>query len=104
MNGNVIGAPGSLYRVFNSYIYLLGLFNFAVLVWLAIFSPVHRLPVAIIVSGQIIARVGYTLDKFEAIGPGESVFLVIGVVAVAYALAFLRFHAIDPVAAVRRKR
>ncbi|MGM0426624.1 MAG: histidine kinase N-terminal 7TM domain-containing protein, partial [Thermodesulfobacteriota bacterium] len=80
MNGQVIASPGKLYWAFHSYIYFLGLFNFAVLVWLAIYSPGHRLPVAIILSGQIIARVGYTLDKVEGglIGPGESVFLIIG--------------------------
>ena len=54
--------------------------------------------------GQMIGRVGYTIDKLDTdlIGPGESVLLVVGVVSVAYALAFLRFHAIDPVAAARR--
>ncbi|MDT8378976.1 MAG: PAS domain-containing protein [Desulfotignum sp.] len=35
------------------------------------------------------------------IGPGESALLTIGVVGLAYAVAFFRFHAIDPVAAAR---
>jgi PAS domain S-box-containing protein len=102
MNSYVIASPGKLYWFFNSYIYLLGLINFAVLVWLAISSPGHRLPVAIIISGQILGRVGYTLDKLQVIGPGESILLSVGVVAVAYALAFLRFHVIDPAAAARK--
>jgi PAS domain S-box-containing protein len=102
MNGNVIASPGKLFWVYNSYVYLLGILNLAVLIWLAIRSPGHRLPVAIIVFGQIMARVGYTLDKLDAIGPGESVLLVFGVVTTAYALAFLRFHAIDPIAAARK--
>jgi PAS domain S-box-containing protein len=102
MNGNVVASPGKLFWVFNSYIYLLGILNFAVLIWLAIRSPGHRLAVAIIVFGQIIARVGYTLDKLDAIGPGESVLLVIGVMLVAYSLALLRYHAIDPIAAARK--
>ena len=80
MNGNVVASPGKLFWVFNSYVYLLGILNLAVLIWLAIRSPGHRLPAAIIVFGQIIARVGYTLDKLDAIGPGESVLLVFGVV------------------------
>ena len=103
MNGNVTSSPGRLYWAFISYIFLLGLVNFVVLVRLAIRSPGHRLPVAIILSSQIIARVGYVIDKLDTdlFGPGETVLLVIGVVAVAYALAFLRFHAIDPVAAAR---
>jgi len=103
MNRYVVSSPGRLYWVFNSYVYLLGLVNFTVLVRLAICSPGHRLPVAIIVSGQIIGRVGYTIDKLDTglIGPGESVLFTIGVVAVAYALALLRFHVIDPVVAAR---
>jgi PAS domain S-box-containing protein len=40
-----------------------------------------------------------TTDLF---GPGEAVLLVVGVVCSGYALAFLRFHAIDPVAAARK--
>lgn len=101
MNRYVVSSPGRLYWVFNSYVYLLGLVNFTALVRLAICSPAHRLPVAIIVSGQIIARVGYTIDKLNTglIGPGESVLFTLGVVAVAYAWAFLRFHVIDPVVA-----
>jgi signal transduction histidine kinase len=92
-----------LYWVFHSYVYLLGLVNFAALIRLAIRSPSHRLPVAIIVSGQIFARVGYTIDKLDTglIGPGESFLLTTGLVAVAYGLAFFCFHAIDPVAAAR---
>ncbi len=103
MNRYVVSSPGRLYWVFNSYIYLLGIVNFTVLVRLAICSPGHRLPVAIIVSGQIIARVGYTIDKLDTglIGPGESVLFMVGGVAVAYAVAFHRFHVIDPVVAAR---
>jgi hypothetical protein len=73
MNGSVIASPGKLFWVLNSYIYLLGILNFAVLIWLAVRSPGHRLPVAIIVLGQIMARVGYTLGKLYVVGPGESV-------------------------------
>jgi len=102
MNRHVVASPGRLFWVLNSYVYLLGPINIVVLVRLAISSPGHRLPVAIIISGQIFARVGYTLYKLQVIGPGESILLVIGVVAVAYALAFIRFHVIDPVAAARK--
>ena len=102
MNGNVVDVHGRLFWFFNSYVYLLGLFNLVVLIWLAIRSPWHRLPVAIILCGQVIGRVAYALDKFEVIGPGESLLFIIGVVSVAYALALLRFHAIDPIAAARK--
>jgi PAS domain S-box-containing protein len=104
MNGHVNVSPGRLFWVFISYGILLGLLNLLVLVWLAISSPVHRWPVAIMLVGQMIGRLGYTLDKLDTglIGPGESVLLVVGVVSVAYALALLRFHAIDPIAAARK--
>jgi len=104
VNGHVTVSQGRLFWAFIGYGILLGLFNLSVLVWLAISSPVHRWPVAIMLVGQIIGRLGYTLDKLDTglIGPGESVFLVVGVVSVSYALAFLRFHAIDPIAAARR--
>jgi len=102
MSQYVIASSGRLYWFIYSYVYLLGVVNSAVLVRLAIRSPSHRLPAAIIVCGQIVARVGYTIDKLEVIGPGESTLLTFGVVSVTYALAFLRFHLIDPVTAARR--
>jgi PAS domain S-box-containing protein len=103
MGRHVIADHGKLYWLFNSYVYLLGIVNLAVLLHLAIRSPRHRRPVAIIVSGQIIVRVTYTLDKLDAdlIGPGESIFIILGLMSVVYALAILRFHAVDPVAVSR---
>ncbi|RPI66526.1 MAG: PAS domain-containing protein, partial [Geobacteraceae bacterium] len=103
INGHVTASSGRLFWVFISYGYLLGLFNFVILFRLAVISPRHRWPVAIMLVSQMIARVGYTMDKLDTglIGPGESVLLVVGVVSVAYAVAFLRFHAIDPVVAAR---
>jgi len=100
---HVVPLHGPLYWFFNSYVYLLGVINLAVLTWLAIRSPGHRWPVIIIVSGQLLARVGYALDKMDTgwFGPGESAFFSVGVVASAYAIAFLGFHMIDPVTAAR---
>jgi len=102
MNGSVVASPGKLFWVFNSYIYLLGLFNFTILVRLAIHSPGHRLPVAIILSGQVFGRIGYTLGELGMIGPAETMLLSVGTVSVAYGLVLLRFHALDPIAAARR--
>ena len=100
---HVVPLPGGLYWLFNSYVYLLGLINLAVLVWLAVRSPGHRWPVAIIVCGQILGRIGYALDKMDTgwFGPGETAFFTVGIVATAYAIAFLGFHMIDPVTAAR---
>jgi PAS domain S-box-containing protein len=104
MNRYVIAEHGRLYWLFNSYIYLLAIVNFAVLVHLALRSPRHRWPVAIIISAQVLARVAYTLDMVnqDLLAPGESVLIVLGLVAAAYAVAFFRFHAIEPVAASRK--
>jgi len=100
---HVVPLHGPLYWPLNSYVYLLGLINLAVLGWLAYRSPAHRWPVAIIVAGQILGRVGYALDKTDTgwFGPGESVFFSIGVVGIAYAIAFLGFNVIDPITAAR---
>jgi signal transduction histidine kinase len=104
MSRHVVWSPGKLHWLFNGYIFFTGLINFTVLVYLAVRSPAHRLPVAIIMAGQIVARVAFTMDKLGigSMGPGETVFFVIGLVAVACAFAFLRFDAIDPVAAARK--
>jgi len=103
MDGHVTSTAGRLYWIFIGYVYLMGLANVTVLVWLALRSPRYRWPVAIIIFGQIIARIGYTLDKLDvgAMGSGESVLLTVGVVSTAYAIAIFRFHAIDPVPAAR---
>jgi len=102
-SGHVVPLQGPLYWFFNSYVYLLGVVNLAVLTWLAVRSPVHRWPVVIIVSGQLIGRVGYALDKMDTgwFGPGESAFFTVGIVASSYAIAFLGFHMIDPVNSAR---
>lgn len=104
MNRYVLPSSGRLYWFFISYGILLGIINFVVLVRLAVYSPRHRLPVAIMLTGQITARVGYTLDKLQTdlFGPGESVLLAVGVVSSAYAFAFTRFNIIDPAAAARK--
>ena len=103
MNEHVNSSAGKLYWIFIGYVYLVGLANFSILAWVALRSPRYRWPVAIIISGQIIARIGYTIDKLDigAIGPGESVLLTVGIVSTAYAIAIFRFHAIDPIPVAR---
>ena len=103
ISGHLVPLHGRLFWFFNGYVYLLGLVNLAILVWLAVRSPRHRWPVGIIVGGQILGRVGFTLDKMDTgwFGPGESALFTVGLVATAYAIAFLGFHVIDPVTAAR---
>jgi PAS domain S-box-containing protein len=100
MNGYIRASPGPLYWVIIVYILLVGVCNFVILVRLALRSPRHRWPVAIILSGQFLGRIVFALNSPDIvlIGPGEAIFLTVGVVSITYAFAFLRFHAIDPVA------
>lgn len=103
MDGHVDSSAGKLYWIFIGYVYAIGLANAALLVWLALRSPRYRWPVAIIILCQIIVRIGYTMDKLDigTIGPGEIVLFNIGIVSLAYAIVFFRYHAIDPVPAAR---
>lgn len=103
MHRHVIADHGRLYWFFNSYFFLLAIINFAALGHLALRSPRHRWPVAIIMSAQVLARSAFTLGQVnqDLLGRGESVLIVLGLVAAAYAVAIFRFHAIDPVTASR---
>lgn len=100
---HVVPLHGPLYWFLHGYVYLLGLINLAVLAWLVLRSPGHRWPVAIIVCGQFLGRVGYALDRMDTgwFGPGESAFFSVGLVGIAYAIAFLGFHIFDPVIVAR---
>jgi PAS domain S-box-containing protein len=100
---HLVPLPGRLFWFFNNYVYVLGIINLVVLIWLAIRSPRHRWPVAIIVGAQIVGRIAYTMEQIDGnwIGPGEAALASVGLVAVSYAIAFLGFNAIDPVGAAR---
>jgi PAS domain S-box-containing protein len=100
---HVVPTLGRLGWVFIAYGYLLGLVNVLVLMWLAVRLPQHRWPVAIMLLGQLIGHGSYFLDKLhrDALGPGGSIFLVIGVACSAYALALFRFHVFDPIPLAR---
>jgi PAS domain S-box-containing protein len=103
ISGHIVPSPGRLFWWFNSFVYLLGVMNLAVLIWIAVRSPGHRRSVAIILCGQVLGRVGYALDKMDTgwFGPGESAFFTVGIVAVSYVIAFSGFHMIDPVTTAR---
>ena len=95
--------PGLANRVFLIYGYVLGLVNVIVLLWLAIRSPQHRWPVAIILFGQIVGRGVFLLDHFipGALGPGEFALFMLGLISSMYAIALFRFHVFDPVPVAR---
>lgn len=81
------------------YSNILGLFMMGVLVWLAVRSPQHRWPVAIMLFGQISSRGLFLLVGFnpELLGPGESILVTSGLGFSMYGLAFFRYRVFDPV-------
>jgi PAS domain S-box-containing protein len=103
MDGHIRPIPGAVNRIFVGYAYLLALSNFIVLLWLAIRSPQHRRPVALMLFGQIIGRGVYLLDYIFAgvLGSGESILMVLGFLSSTYAIALFHFHVFDPVPLAR---
>jgi signal transduction histidine kinase len=101
MDGQVVPSPVIGNRIFLGYGYLLGLVNVLTLVWLAISSPKHRWPAAIMLFGQLTARTVFLIDYIYGglLGPGEAILAIIGVQASSYGLALFRFHVLDPLPA-----
>ncbi len=101
MDGQVLRFPVLGNRIFLGYGYLLGLVNVLALVWLAIRSPRHRWPAAIMLLGQVTAHAVFLVDHVYGglVGPGEAILAVIGVQASSYGVAFLHFHVLDPLPA-----
>ncbi len=95
--------PGIANRPMVGYALLLALANVVILLWLAIRSPRHRWPVAIMLFGQMAGRVLFMLDNINInfLGPGEAVLVVVGLLSATYAFALFRFHVFDPVSLAR---
>lgn len=85
------------------YANMLGLVNLLALLRLAYRSPKSRLPVLIMLFGQISGRAMYVLDSLQnrIFSPGESVFVVIGISCSAYAFALFYFRVLDPISMAR---
>jgi signal transduction histidine kinase len=84
------------------YSYLLFLVDVAVLSWLFWTSARHRPPVALMLTGQVSARVIFELgDRAGLVSSRETGPLLLGVVLGLYAVALFRFHVLDPVALAR---
>lgn len=62
----ILPSVGDGNRFLVGYTYVLALINLIVLLWLAVRSPQHRWPVAIMLSGQIIGRGLYLLNNIDA--------------------------------------
>jgi PAS domain S-box-containing protein len=93
-------APLSL--LFLYYSYALFLVNVGVLVWLFVTSPRYRPPVALMLTGQISARLIFELgSRAGFLSRWTFDPFVLGIVFGLYALALFRFHVFDPVPAAR---
>ncbi len=103
MGDHVIQIFGIANWILSSYAFMLILTTAIVLFWLAIRSPNLRWPTIIMLLGMVIGFGFYSLANIGVVtlGPGERVFLILGPLSLSYALAFFRFHIIDPVPAAR---
>lgn len=85
-----------------TFSYLLALVNTGVLAWLFVRSPRHRWPAALMIAGQIGARlvfeVGGRLGLPSGLDPDP--FVLVAVFAL-YAVALFGFHVFDPIPAAR---
>lgn len=85
------------------YIYLLGVVNLIVLVWLFLHSPKHRWSVVLIVFAQISGRLFYTFENALAIQndlPSDVLLLLY--LALFYFIALFGFRLFNPVALARQ--
>lgn len=86
-----------------AYSYALGLVDIAVFAWLFARSPQHRAPVALMLAGQIGARVLYALDVTGVVRSDLPLdVLAIALVFLAYAFALFTFRILDPIPLARR--
>ncbi len=95
--------PGPLMKYFIAYIFVNFILNLIVFIWLFIHSPQNRLPVVIVLSGQIMMRVFYFID----IGEGTLFDFPYSAVGIAltslmYAIAFFRYQILGPMPLARQ--
>ncbi|MDA8216628.1 MAG: PAS domain-containing protein [Dehalococcoidales bacterium] len=100
--GSVSAMRAPVNLVFLTYSYLLFMVNVGVLVWLFVTSPRYRAPVALMLLGQVGARLIFELATRVGFPSGWDLDpFVLGVAFGLYAVALFRFHALDPVPAAR---
>ena len=95
------GGPASWVIV--GYIYLLGVVNLIVLVWLFLRSPMHRWPVVLILFAQISGRLLYTFESnltVQTALPFDVLLLLY--MALFYFVALFVFRLFNPVALARQ--
>lgn len=103
VGGEVIPARGPLNWLSVAFGYGLGLINVVALGWFFARSPEHRWPVAIILSGQIGARVVYAVDAANVVRSAVPLDVIsLAYLFVAYALALFGFGMFDPIPLAHR--
>ena len=101
--GQVQGTRTPLGLAFAGGVVLLFVLSTAVFLFLFVRSPAHRMPVALILVGQVALRVLYPLGVFNIVYVPNIVSGVVGFdcVAVMYAVALFRFRLFDLVPVAR---
>ncbi len=102
-DGVLVATLGPVAQVILVYVYLLSFLNLVVLAWLFIHSPENRLPVAIMVTGQIMFRILYFSDvanqarfNFPQTAVGLALMTLI------YAVVLFRFRLLGPMTLARQ--
>jgi PAS domain S-box-containing protein len=88
-----------------AYAYLLGLLGLLVFIWLFIYSPQKRWPVALCLLGQVLVRGAFLLDNANIFifGAMEASILAFAATSGLYALALFGFRMFDPVLVARER-
>ena len=103
-DGVIIPLRGPANWIFVIYGLLLSFLEIIVFVWLFMRSPPHRWPVAIMVTGQIGARVVYMLEATRVIQSDLPLdVIVITYLFLSYAIALFAFRLFDPIALATRR-
>jgi signal transduction histidine kinase len=103
-NGTVIPLRGLGNWMFVAYAYGLGIVNLIVFAWLFLRSPQHRWPVAIMLTGQVVARALYLLEAARALPPALPIDVPpIVFEYLTYAIALFGFRIFDPIPLARQQ-
>lgn len=102
-DGSVRGELAPVGAVFGIYGYAIALLGTGLLLLLFVRSPAHRVPVALIVLGQVTVRVAYPLGilNFAHVPNLESMALAVDFASLMYVVALFRFRLFDLVPVAR---
>jgi len=102
-DGLMVVVPGPLMNYFLAYVFVNFMMNLVIFVWVFIHSPQNRIPVAIMLFGQIMMRVLYFIDISDQIFINFPVAVFgISITSLLYAVVFFRFKILGPVPLARQ--